>query len=359
MPIKKKENSPIWLFTIEVLLKSFCLAVSFMSLASALHTLHAQPRNYARHVIIARDSWGVPHIFGETDADVAYGLAWANCEDDFKTMQENLLPVKGLSGRWKGKEGAILDFLVQFFGSKKTVQRLYHQHISPEYQKYLEAYCKAINDYARKFPQEVLVRKAFPVTPQDVLAGYHYTSALITGAHEPVRNVLEGKFDSMAVKFGSNAFAINGRKSENGNTILVINPHVPFEGFFSWYECHLASEEGMNIMGATMHGGTSVFLGINQHLGWAHTWNKYDMADCYKLNMHPKEKLKYELDGNWYNLVVHKARLTVKLKRWLPPVPIKKKYYESIHGPVIRSKKGAYYAIRWGAMNEIRTGEQW
>jgi acyl-homoserine-lactone acylase len=324
-----------------------------------LWTVSAQSRNYAEHVTIVRDQWGVPHIYGETDADVAYGLAWANCEDDFKTLQENLLPAKGLLAREKGKEGAILDFLVKFLGSQKTVKERYEKDISPEYKAYLEAYCKAVNDYAEIFPKEVLVKKAFPVTTQDVLASYHYIAALITNAHEPIRAVFEGKYDAKEVRFGSNAFAVNSRKSANGNSFLVVNPHVPFEGFFSWYECHLVSNEGMNIMGATMHGGSSVFLGTNENLGWSHTWNKYDMADCYKLKMHPDNKLQYEFDGQWKTLKEHKAKLTVKLKKWLPPVSVKKKFYESVHGPVIKSKKGEYFAIRWGAMNEIRTGEQW
>ena len=38
-------------------------------------------------VEIVRDKFGIPHIFGKTDADVAYGLAWANAEDDFETIQ--------------------------------------------------------------------------------------------------------------------------------------------------------------------------------------------------------------------------------------------------------------------------------
>ena len=42
------------------------------------------------NIKIVRDKWGVPHIFAKTDPEVAYGLAWANAEDDFKTMQLTL-----------------------------------------------------------------------------------------------------------------------------------------------------------------------------------------------------------------------------------------------------------------------------
>jgi acyl-homoserine-lactone acylase len=48
-------------------------------------------------VEIVRDNYGVPHIYGKTDADVAYGLAWAHSEDDFKTIQEAYLAGNGTS----------------------------------------------------------------------------------------------------------------------------------------------------------------------------------------------------------------------------------------------------------------------
>ena len=59
---------------------------------------------------IVRDSFGVPHIFAKTDAEVAYGLAWAHAEDDFKSMQELILPVKNLMAGVQGKKGAAGDY---------------------------------------------------------------------------------------------------------------------------------------------------------------------------------------------------------------------------------------------------------
>ena len=46
-------------------------------------------KNY--NVKILRDTFGVPHIFGHTDADAAYGLAYSHSEDDFLTIQPVLL----------------------------------------------------------------------------------------------------------------------------------------------------------------------------------------------------------------------------------------------------------------------------
>jgi acyl-homoserine-lactone acylase len=60
-------------------------------------------------VQIARDEFGVPHIFGQKDADVAYGLAWAHAEDDFETIQKTLLAGKRMVGRVYGQDGAAVD----------------------------------------------------------------------------------------------------------------------------------------------------------------------------------------------------------------------------------------------------------
>jgi acyl-homoserine-lactone acylase len=322
-------------------------------------SIFSQQRNYKEHVTIVRDEWGIPHIYGQKDADVAYGLAWCNAEDDFATMQESLLPAKGLLAKWKGKDGATIDFVVGLVGSREKVDSLYDSQISPEFKMYLEGYCAGVNDYAATHPKEVKVKKAFPITPKDVIVTFHYISALITAVPDQLKAVMNGKYDSVAVTFASNAFAFNPLKANDGKTLLTVNPHMRFEGWFSWYEAHLVSEEGMDIMGALFHGGTSIFVGTNQNLGWTHTWNKYDMADTYKLKMITNKKGWYEYDGKEYQLEKNDIKLKVKLKPWLPTITIKREAYKSILGPVMKSPSKDYYAFRWGAMDEVRTPEQW
>jgi acyl-homoserine lactone acylase PvdQ len=37
----------------------------------------------AENVTIVRDDWGIPHVYGKTDADAVFGLIYAQAEDDF------------------------------------------------------------------------------------------------------------------------------------------------------------------------------------------------------------------------------------------------------------------------------------
>ena len=82
----------------------FFLVVSFKASAQI------NPAN----ITIARDSFGVPHIFAPTDREVAYGIAWAHAEDDFETLQLVVLSGKAKLGTGLGKKGAEGDYVINF-----------------------------------------------------------------------------------------------------------------------------------------------------------------------------------------------------------------------------------------------------
>ena len=48
-------------------------------------------RTEAQRVTIIRDDWGVPHVYGRTDADAVFGLMYAQCEENFQKVEENTL----------------------------------------------------------------------------------------------------------------------------------------------------------------------------------------------------------------------------------------------------------------------------
>lgn len=63
-------------------------------------------------VRIRRDSFGVPHVSGNRDADVAFGLAFAHSEDDFRTIQQVALATRGQLAANEGRDAAVADYLV-------------------------------------------------------------------------------------------------------------------------------------------------------------------------------------------------------------------------------------------------------
>ena len=151
-------------------------------------------------------------------------------------------------------------------------------------------------------------------------------------------------------------FAFNSQKTTDGDTYFAINTHQPLDGPVSWYEAHLCSEEGTNILGALFAGSPNILTGTNENLAWTHTVNEPDKTDVFALEMHPKEKLKYRVDENYLSLIKRKAILRYSLLGI--PIRIKKKFYNSIYGPTLKNKSG-FYAVRTPILFDIRALNQW
>jgi acyl-homoserine-lactone acylase len=306
---------------------------------------------------IVRDAYGVPHIFGETDAEVCYGLAWAHAEDDFQTLQKSFLASRAMLGESIGKDGATIDYIVHLLRVRELVDKKYESDVSPEFKLVLQGYCDGLNAYARTNPKEILEKKVFPVTPQDLLVYSVLQLAIGCGVEDALKEIYKGKVSMAEFEVaGSNAFAFNSKKTADGNVYLAINTHHPLEGQISWYEVHLSSKEGLNIIGALFPGSPVVFTGVNENLGWTHTVNYPDRLDIYQLEINPNNPLQYKIDNRWHTL----EEATVKLKVNVPGfnIPIKRKAYWSIYGPTIITQKGVF-AIRTSGLMDIRGLEQW
>ncbi len=315
-------------------------------------------RIQTQDVRIARDSFGIPHIIGKTHADAIYGLAWAHAEDDFRHIQHNLLPARGNLGRAIGKKGVLFDYAVRFLKIDEYVRDNYEKEISPDFDRILRAYCQALNDYAQKYPKEVLVPRALPFTPHDVISGYTVNLCLMSGVGMALKAINDNMIERMYApnNRGSNAIALAPFMTEDQSTWLCINSHQPLEGPFAWYEAHLMSDEGLNISGGLFPGCVSIMLGANEKLGWAHTVNYNQWGDIYALQINPDNKNQYWLDGQYLDLEQRKAKFHVRLG----PIVIgaKRKLEYSRFGPVFRTKHGTY-ALRFHAYENIGAAEQW
>jgi len=308
---------------------------------------------------IIRDNYGVPHIYAPSDAEVAYGFAWAQAEDHFKLIQEAYLAGNGLLGKLIGLKGAGADFLTQLIQSEETVDK-YYNTLDKKFIALAEAFAAGLNAYSKKHPEEILEKKLFPLTVKKLL---RYTQLQLFISNEAdklvsgiVNNSLSWPYKIEEDSKGSNFIAVSRNRTGSDETFLAINTHQPLEGPTSWYEAHLVSEEGTNIIGAAFPGTPCILTGANEYLGWTHTVNYPDKADVFALQMHPKKKDVYLVDGKPYKLEKFKAKLTVKFLGI--NIPIKKKFYKSIYGPTLKNKTGVY-SVRTPSTTNISAIEQW
>jgi acyl-homoserine-lactone acylase len=342
-------------------MKKLCVAAIFCSIFIPVFSQNEQLEGAEidpSQINIVRDAYGVPHIFAKTDAEVAYGLAWAHAEDDFETIQKTLLASKSMLGLYTGRDGAVVDYAVHLLGIRELVARQYETDISATFKKVLEGYCQGFNAYARTHPKEVLIKKSFPATPQDLIAYSVLQLALGCGVETELKKIFHGTIPS-AIGIepeGSNGFAFNSKMTRDGNVYLAINTHHPLEGQVAWYEAHLSSDEGWNIIGSLFPGAPVIFTGVNEYLGWTHTVNHPDKLDVYQLEMNSQNNLQYKVDGKWLTLEEASVKLKIKVPGF--NLHVKRKIYRSIYGPTVLTDRGAF-SIRTAGIMDIRGLEQW
>jgi len=340
-------------------------------------------REYSAEII--RSEYGVPHIYGKTDADVAFGVAIAQSEDDFFTLQDVIAMARGRYGAIAGEDGAAIDYVYHLLDARGTAQR--HYGSLPEDTRALfEAYATGLNQYARDNPGEVKLANLFPMNGEDVAAGFALRQPFFFGLNNVIQPLVSGDplrrefgpdipgfprdkngdvigpdfdgepadtavytpFGNDGALNGSNAFAVAPEKS-GGPTTLISNSHQPLTGGVAWYELTVESEEGWHFTGANFPGSPFPFLGHNRHLGWTNTVNRPDMVDIYALEL-DDSGTRYMLDGEWRELEIETVTLPVKIGPVV--LPIRREVHRSVHGPVIVNDNGAF-AIRYGGIDRI------
>jgi acyl-homoserine-lactone acylase len=307
------------------------------------------------NITIARDSFGIPHIFAKTDPEVAYGIAWAHAEDDFETLQLIALSGKAKLGSGLGKKGAEGDYVINLLRVRQTVDEQWNT-LSPDFLALIKGYVQGLNAYAKAHPKEIKYKQAFPFDEKEYMTAVVFSITLFCGVDKVLPDILGGRVATLPGfnPQGSNAFAMNSNKTTTGESFLAINAHQPNTGPVAFYEAHLQSEQGWNMLGGLFPGGCLIFHGTNENLGWAHTVNYQDKIDVFQLEINPANKNQYKFDGEWINLEEDKARLKVKGI----PVTIGKKIWNSKYGPTVKTDKGVF-SIRVPAAMDIKALEQW
>lgn len=305
---------------------------------------------------IERDGYGVPSVYGKTDAAVAFGLAYAHAEDDFVTIQERLAPVKNQLGAIQGPDGAVLDYVNKLLRTEVTTARKIGE-IAPEALEMAKGYAAGLNAYAADHPREILRHQLFPVTERDVIGGFVLVAPFFYGLDDIIGDLNAGRIPEEAPELmrGSNALAVAPTRMADGSTVVISNSHQPWEGPLAWYEARLASGEGWSMAGSLFPGVPFILMGYNEHLSWTNTVNVPDLVDIYRLEL-DRSGRRYRFEGAWRELEATPFWIKVRFGPFV--VPVRKTVYHSVHGPVIFNDSGAY-AFRYAGIGEVRNFEQY
>lgn len=303
----------------------------------------------AYDVRIRRDDWGVPHVLGKTDADAAFGLGYAQSEDDFATLQDVVLATRGVLARDKGKTAAPTDYVTALLDVWPTTNAHYGE-LPAELRKIMEAYADGVSVYAAKHPEKVKAG-LLPLTGHDIEAGFVFKQPFFYGLDGELKRLTAPGSPPPPAK-GSNGLATAPSRGADGATRLLVNSHQPYTGPVAWYEAVVESGEGWHVAGGFFPGAPFMLHGHNANLGWANTVSKPDLVDIYRLTLNPANKNQYRLDGQWKDFDKRYVTLRVKL---LGPIvlPVRRAVLRSAHGPVLETDHGVF-AIRYAGMGEWR-----
>jgi len=317
----------------------------------------------AKKVTIIRDNWGIPHVYGKTDADAVFGLMYAQCEDDFKRIELNYVEKLGRLSEINGEKDLFNDLQIRLL-IDTTAAIADYQKAQPWLKKLLEAHAAGINYYLYKNPKTkpLLLKRFKPwyaLLWTDGSIGAINTADLTiaelkkfyTGDYTPTAAVPVIKDQHS----GSNGFAFAPAITESGNAILYINPHTTF---YFRPEVQMQSEEGLNAYGAVTWGQFFIYQGFNEHCGWMHTSNNVDIADLYAEKITKTDKgLFYEYDKKKYP--VDERKITI---RYLENNSLKTRTFNAYFtnkGPIMAIRDGKWISLKSKNRNPQSLVQSW
>jgi acyl-homoserine-lactone acylase len=308
----------------------------------------------AQRVTIIRDNWGVPHIYGKTDADAVFGLLYAQCEENFGKVEENNLEMMGRLSEVYGEAQLYNDLQMRLIYDTAAAIADYKR--SPEWlKKLLDAAADGVNFYLYKHPEV----KPLVLTHFEPWFALLRTNGSISATQNggitttDMKELYPAKdnktsFLEKNLPFyeldptGSNGFAVAPSKTASGNAILYINPHVTF---YFRTEVQLVSDEGLNAYGAVTWGTFFVFQGFNEYCGWMHTSGITDVADLFaEQTDNNGDSLFTKYDGKL--LPVKSKQVNIKYKEGSAFRHQQFTTYYTNHGPVMGSRNGQWLSLR-------------
>jgi acyl-homoserine-lactone acylase len=306
----------------------------------------------AENVTIIRDDWGIPHVYGKTDADTVFGVIYAQAEDDFNRVETNFLNSQGRLAEAEGEDAIYRDLRMKLFIEPAKMQALYAE--SPEWLKALmDAWADGLNYYLHKNPQVTprVITRFEPwmaltfsegsiggdierVNLRQLEAFYGGTAAPQTASLLPAHDDNEPR--------GSNGISIAPSNTVDGKALFLINPHT---SFFFRAEAKMVSEEGLNAYGAMTWGQFFIYQGFNDRLGWMHTSSSVDNIDEYAETIVKKgDAIFYKYGSEERPVTV--SRIVVPYKSGSGLAQREFTVYRTHHGPIVREADGKWIAVR-------------
>jgi penicillin amidase len=370
-------------------------------------------------VEIIRTQGAVPHVFGETDADVFYGLGFAHAQDRLWQMLVMRRTAQGRLSELFGPATLDVDDLMRRFDVYGHATRSVDA-LDPDTITALEAYAAGVNAWIAQVGAEALGRGApelflfepaiAPWRPADSVSITFLMALQITVQHDnevrraratlalddparladlmpdapgegsvalgdlawldgaPIWNMAEGPRHPLHPNAGgpgrggaSNVMAVMADRSAAGGALLANDPHLGLSAPSIWYLARLELQSG-GVIGATIPGMPVVLAGRNPDLAWGITAAYLDDIDLFVEELNPDNPEQYRTPDGWAPFDTRRSIIEVA---GADPVTITLRRTEN--GPVIPgihydiasvTPPGHVMSLAWTALTDRNTSIQ-
>jgi len=271
--VKERTAMPINHSSLLSFLAGGCLSILLATIASAADELDPN------QVTIYRDTWGVPHIYADSETAGAYGLGYAQAEDRLGDIYQAVRTGMGSMSEAFGPQHVQQDYAMRLWKNAELAESRWEE--SPDHlKKIAAAFLQGIQAYEAKHPDKI-PEYAMELQPWMMLTiGRAMTLQWPIGT---ILSDLKGSAKSgppIAPAQRSNQWAVSPKRSADNVSILLTDPHLTWEGLAVLYEARVHAGD-LHMNGYFLIGSPLVGIGHNEHVGWAMTTGGPDTSDVY------------------------------------------------------------------------------
>ncbi len=296
------------------------------------------------------DEWDVPHISAGTDPGLCYAFGWAQMRAHGDLILRLYGEARGRAAEYWGEDHLAADRSIHTMDVPRRAEAWVEAQ-SASARACLNSFVDGMNAYCGSHRAHLGedVAGVLPVRPADVLAHVQRVIhlAFVAGNSEPAAR-------TWSEVPGSNGWAIAPGRSASGKALLLINPHLPWQGLFTWFEVQLQGP-ALDVYGAALVGIPFVGLGFTDCLGWTHTVNTLKGADLFELDL---VEGGYAWDQDVRPFDVETVCLHVRQadgSRRTEELRIER----SVHGPVVARRQQQALALRVVGLDQPHLLEQY
>ncbi len=345
-------------------------------------TLHIQGLH--EPVEIITDTYGVPHIYAQTEDDLFFAQGYIHAQERLWQMELNRRLCSGRLSEIVGDALLETDRFCRRLGMHRSaaeeVTRLSAANV-----RILDAYARGVNIFIAynegKLPVEftLLHFQPEPWKPADTIqwakmmgwtlggnweteitrarlvaklgiertsqleAGYDPSHPLIIPSGAEYQGINPGlreqyeqiqELSGFSIFGGSNNWVVDGTMTATGSPILCNDPHLGQAVPSVWYECHLIAGD-LDVTGVSFPGTPGIIIGHNQHIAWGLTNAVSDVQDLYIEKFNPENPDQYEYQGKWEEAEIIREEIQVKGQ----DQPVIEKVRITRHGPILTSSQ--------------------